>query len=44
VQLFRDKVMLHNGRMIIPVVPGAIGDKELGLLEKEMETLFEDED
>jgi hypothetical protein len=44
VQLFRDKVMLYNGRMIIPVVPGALGDKEIGFLEKEMENLFEDEE
>jgi hypothetical protein len=44
VQLLRDKVMLHNGRLIIPVVPGAMGDKEIGLLEKEMDTLFEDEE
>ena len=43
VQLLRDKVMLHNGRMIINVVPGALGDKEIGLLEKEMENLFEEE-
>lgn len=42
IQLLGDKVMLHRGRMIVPVGPGAIGDKEMGLLEKEMEPVFDD--
>ena len=43
VQLLRDKVMLHNGRLIINVVPGALAEKEIGLMEKEMENLFEED-
>ena len=42
VQLLGDKVMLHNGRMIIPMTPDAVSTKEMGVLEKEMELLFED--
>ena len=43
VQLLSDKVMLHNGRMIIPMVSSAISPKEMGVLEKEMEILFEED-
>jgi hypothetical protein len=41
VQLLSDKIMLHNGRMIMPVGPGAMSAKEIGLLEREMESLFD---
>jgi len=44
IQLLSDKVMLFSGRMIIPVGPDSISNKEMGLLEKEMELLFEDDD
>jgi hypothetical protein len=43
IQLLSDKVMLHNGRMIVPIGPDAVTEKEMGLIEKEMEVLFEEE-
>jgi len=41
IQLLNDKVMLHKSRMIVPVDPQAVGEKEWALLERDMRRLHE---
>jgi hypothetical protein len=35
-QLLNDRVMMHSARLIVPVDPVAVGEKELALLERDM--------
>jgi hypothetical protein len=39
VQLLNDRVMMHQSRLIVPVDPVAVGEKELALLERDMRPL-----
>lgn len=41
IQLLNDRVMMHRSRLILPVDPLAVGDKELALLERDMRPLDE---
>lgn len=38
-QLINDRVMMHRSRLIVPVDPVAVGEKELALLERDMRPL-----
>ncbi len=38
-QLLNDRVMMHRSRLIVPVDPVAVGEKELALLERDMRQL-----
>ena len=39
IQLLNDRVMMHNSRLIMPVDPQAVGEKELALLERDMKPI-----
>jgi hypothetical protein len=39
VQLLNDRVMMHRSRLLLPVDPVAVGEKELALLERDMRPL-----
>ncbi len=39
IQLLNDRVMMHRSRLLVPVDPLAVGDKELALLERDMRPL-----
>jgi len=39
IQLLNDRVMMHKSRLILPVDPVAVGEKELALLERDMRPL-----
>lgn len=39
VQLLNDRVMMHKSRLLVPVDPVAVGEKELALLERDMRPL-----
>jgi hypothetical protein len=41
IQLLNDRVMMHRSRLILPVDPQAVGEKELALLERDMRPLHE---
>jgi hypothetical protein len=42
-QLLNDRVMMHRSRLIVPVDPVAVGEKELALLERDMRPLGDSE-
>lgn len=39
VQLLNDRVMLHRSRLLLPVDPQAVGEKEMALLERDMKAI-----
>ncbi len=41
IQLLIDRVMMHRSRLLLPVDPQAVGEKELALLERDMRPLHE---
>ncbi|MBI4362482.1 MAG: DUF835 domain-containing protein, partial [Euryarchaeota archaeon] len=40
----KEVVALHQGRLLVPVSPRAIGEKEMALLERDLEVLQAEEE